>query len=275
MNRKSILLSVLVIWALIMSCNLPSAQPIANAVTEVPSLAPANEAQPATPTFTAITPLTETATVIVPSATTVPSATACTPIVVANSAVNVRSGPGTVYEIISFLNQGQSAKLAGKSMDGTWWYIEHPSPGAHGWVGGTVVTASCVPVDLMVVAAPPTPIPPTATKTNVPAPLFAVTSVTYSVSTWSDAGHTNCPRITANITVSSAGSVTYKWTRSDGAGGTGGTLVFAAAGTQSVTADWALGSVWAPAPNEWMGIYIDTPNHQDFGHANMPACTAP
>lgn len=114
---------------------------------------------------------------------------------------------------------------------------------------------------------------PTNTATTV-APVFSVTGVSYAVSTWSDAGHTNCPRITASITVNGAGNVDYHWVRSDGAG-TSGTLVFAAAGTQAVTADWALGSVWAPAPDEWMGIYIDTPNHQDFGHAVMPACTAP
>jgi hypothetical protein len=103
---------------------------------------------------------------------------------------------------------------------------------------------------------------------------FAVTSVSYVVSTWNSPGFVNCPKITASITVNGAGTVTYQWMRSDGPGTTG-TLIFGAAGTQAVSAEWALGSVWAPAPNEWMGIYIDTPNHQDFGHANMPACTSP
>lgn len=104
---------------------------------------------------------------------------------------------------------------------------------------------------------------------------FAVTSVTYSVSTWSSGGSVNCPRITANIATNGAGSVDYHWTRSDGADGSTATLVFGSAGTQSVSADWQLGSANAPAPDEWMGIYIDTPNNQDFGHAVMPACTTP
>ena len=117
--------------------------------------------------------------------------------------------------------------------------------------------------------------PATATSTLPPAIVFAVTGVTYSVSTWSSGGSVNCPRITANITTNAAGSVDYHWTRSDGAGGSTSTLVFGSAGTQSISADWQLGSVWAPAPDEWMGIYIDTPNHQDFGHAVMPACTTP
>ena len=108
-----------------------------------------------------------------------------------------------------------------------------------------------------------------------PPVVFSVTNVTYTVTTWSSGGSVNCPRITANITTSAAGSVDYHWTRSDGAGGTTTTLVFGSAGTQSVSADWQLGSVWAPAPDEWMGIYIDSPNHQDFNHAVMPACTSP
>jgi hypothetical protein len=124
-------------------------------------------------------------------------------------------------------------------------------------------------VDIKVQNATPTP-----TNTSVP-PIFAVTGVTYTVSTWSDATYTNCPRIAAKITVNGAGSVDYYWTRSDGASGTNGTLVFTGAGSQTVTADWALGSAAAGAPDEWMGIYIDNPNNQDFSHAVMPPCTAP
>ena len=81
--------------------------------------------------------------------------------VVANSAVNVRAGPGTVYDTVGGLNQGGSATVSGKSTDGTWWYID--TPGGHGWVSGSVVTASCIPASLVVVAAPPTPLPPSGT----------------------------------------------------------------------------------------------------------------
>lgn len=280
MKNYRVVFSMLVIWGMVLSCNMPFASPASpssevapSEVTDTPvsPSAPADtssptsaEASPPTPTFTPIT--------IVITATFQPTETPCVPKVVAPTPVNVRSGPGTIYEIIGGLSQGQSANIAGKSSDGTWWYIELPnSPNYHGWVGGTVVNASCVPASLAVIAAPPTP---TFTPTKVPA-IFAVTSVNYAVSKWSDAGHTDCPRITATITVNGPGSVTYSWTRSDGASSPSGTLTFDAAGSKSVSADWALGSVWAPAPAEWMGIYIDDPNHQDFGHANMPACTAP
>jgi hypothetical protein len=113
--------------------------------------------------------------------------------------------------------------------------------------------------------------PATVTSTTGP---FAVTSVNYVIGTWNSPGFVNCPKITANITTNGPGTVEYHWVHSDGPGSSG-TLVFISAGTQSVSVEWSLGSVWAPAPDEWMGIYIDTPNHQDFGHATMTPCTSP
>ena len=104
---------------------------------------------------------------------------------------------------------------------------------------------------------------------------FAVIHVTYSLSTWSDSGHTDCPRVTAQITTNDAGTVTYHWTRSDGSSASTATLNFGSAGTQSINYDWALGSVWN-GTTSWVGIYIDNPNHQDFGHKTFTtACTSP
>ncbi len=104
---------------------------------------------------------------------------------------------------------------------------------------------------------------------------FAVIHVTYTFSTWSDSGHTNCPRVTASITTNESGTVTYHWTRSDGASIPTNTLSFGSAGTQSINYDWALGHVWN-GTTSWVGIYIDSPNHQDFGHQTFTtACTSP
>ena len=114
-----------------------------------------------------------------------------------------------------------------------------------------------------------------AVATNTSAPVFAVTSVNYSLGTWNDGSHTNCPRVTANITTNAAGTVTYHWTRSDSSSSSTSTLVFGSAGTQSINYDWALGSVWA-GTTSWVGIYIDGPNHQDFSHLEFTtACTTP
>jgi len=111
----------------------------------------------------------------------------------------------------------------------------------------------------------------TATATTAP---FAVTSVNYILGTWSDATYTNCPRVTANITANGAGMVSYTWKTTSGTNPTK-TLNFAAAGTQSINYDWALGSVWNGTLN-FVGIYIDSPNHQDFGKLEFTtACTSP
>jgi Ig-like domain from next to BRCA1 gene len=104
---------------------------------------------------------------------------------------------------------------------------------------------------------------------------FAVTHVSYSLSTWSDAGHVNCPRVTAEITTSGPGTVTYHWTRSPSNTSSTDTLTFNSAGTKSINYDWALGSANSGTTN-WVGIYIDDPNHQDFGHKEFTtACTSP
>ena len=91
---------------------------------------------------------------------------------------------------------------------------------------------------------------------------FAVTSVNMSAS-----GGCGNFTINASITTNGAGSVTYHWIRSDGATDTAThpALVFSSAGTQSVSTNW-----YVSAHNSfWMDIYIDSPNHQQFGRANF------
>lgn len=115
--------------------------------------------------------------------------------------------------------------------------------------------------------------PATATNTSAPA-LFAVTSVNYVLGTWSDATRTNCPRITANITVNGPGTVNYEWKSSSGTNPPQ-SIIFAAAGTQSINYDWARGSANNGTPAS-VGIYIGSPNNQDFGKINFTtACTVP
>ena len=104
--------------------------------------------------------------------------------------------------------------------------------------------------------------------------VFAVVHVTYSTSVWNDSGHVNCPQITAHITTNGAGSVQYHWTDDGTGSATPQTLTYSSAGTQDVTWQWPLGSVWLGHSN-WAGIYIDLPNHQDFGHTAVTACTSP
>jgi hypothetical protein len=99
-------------------------------------------------------------------------------------------------------------------------------------------------------------------KVGVSSGPFAVTSVSMAVS-----GSCGGFNITANITTNGAGSVTYHWIRSDGAtdNATHAPVEFTGAGTQSVNTSWSTNASGA----KWMDIYIDGPNHQQFGRAEF------
>jgi uncharacterized protein YraI len=95
-----------------------------------------------------------------------------------NDKVNLRSGPGTTYEIVGKILKGEGATTTGKNPDGTWWQIEFAgAPGGAAWVFGELVQfagdAAALPV---VKVAPPDAAPqPTTvpTATPVPAPTTA------------------------------------------------------------------------------------------------------
>jgi uncharacterized protein YraI len=92
----------------------------------------------------------------------------CTPNVTANTMINVRNGPGTVYSIIGSLNEGQGATVAGKNVEGTWWYILYPSaPDGHGWVAGSFTTSDCISLSLPVIPSSSLPVPFVAAIINV------------------------------------------------------------------------------------------------------------
>jgi len=98
-------------------------------------------------------------------------------------------------------------------------------------------------------------------KVGVSGP-FAVTSVSMAVS-----GSCGSFNITANITTNGPGSVTYHWIRSDGATDTAThtAVEFTEAGTKSVSTSWSTTASGA----KWIDIYIDGPNHQQFGRADF------
>jgi hypothetical protein len=94
---------------------------------------------------------------------------------------------------------------------------------------------------------------------------FAVTSVTFNTER-SGSCAAGKYTVTATITVNKGGLVTYTWIRSDGATGpaNSGSLEFDKAGNQSITFEWTTG-----ASGLWVDLYIDEPNHQQFGRAML------
>jgi Ig-like domain-containing protein len=104
---------------------------------------------------------------------------------------------------------------------------------------------------------------------------FAVTHVTYTYSTITNGSNHDCPDVTAHITTNGAGDVQYHFTRSDGATASTQTLHFGSASTQDVDEAWYLPTA-AGSANRWIGIYVDSPNHQDFGHQSFTTtCSSP
>ncbi len=107
---------------------------------------------------------------------------------------------------------------------------------------------------------------------KVPSATFSVTGVTLS------ADHTNiegaCPQTFtyyADISTSAAGTVTYYFTRSDGATGSTQSIVFDSEDTDTVSGTWSIGTTGS----YWVKIYIDTPNHQLFGPVNLTLTCTP
>jgi TolB protein len=93
------------------------------------------------------------------------------PLLIAQSTVNVRAGPGTNYPVIGQLAARQSAKITGRNASNEWWQIDFDR--GVGWVSASVVEETIGALAAIpVVAAPPTPTsPPTATAPPMENPL--------------------------------------------------------------------------------------------------------
>ncbi len=176
----------LIIFSLLMAaCNLPTNS---NSTTAESSETPNVDIIGTAVQLTTAAKMTELADTVTVSVTETPpstltetpgptsSPTPCTPIVTATTTANVRSGPDTAYGVVGSLANGATANIAGRNDANTWWYIE--LSGGHAWVSGSVVTASCLPATLQIVAAPPLP---TATVTPEPtgAPDLVATGIQY------------------------------------------------------------------------------------------------
>lgn len=91
-----------------------------------------------------------------------------------NSAMNIRGGPGTNYNVIGSANAGQRFAVTGKNPAGDWWQINFN--GQAGWVFAQLVTGENtggVQVAANIPAAPvapPTNTPAPAAPTNTPVP---------------------------------------------------------------------------------------------------------
>lgn len=125
----------------------PTAAPTAISTPE-PTLVPTTEPSPAEVAAMTVTP--EPSPAVTPGVTVI------------NDFVNLRAGPGTNYDLVGRLNQGQTARVTGKSSDGRWWQVS--IEGKTVWVSGQFVQANDAANGVDVAQAPPAPTlaPPTA-----------------------------------------------------------------------------------------------------------------
>lgn len=154
MQKQKIIIPLILIGLVMISCNLPL-------IGAKPTSTPTETSSIPTNTLPFVATTDAPPTVQPPTATVEIPPTACTPQVKANTPVNIRSGPGTVYSIVNALAEGATTPVNGRNVESTWWYVGYP--GGVGWISASVVTASCIPNNLTVVAAPPTPLPATGT----------------------------------------------------------------------------------------------------------------
>lgn len=101
-----------------------------------------------------------------PTATDTPAA----PYVLADKAINLRSGPGTNYPVMETASAGKQYEITGRNPDGTWFQICCIN-NATAWVAKSVVTVGGDTNSVTIAANIPTP-PPTQTPrpTSPPAP---------------------------------------------------------------------------------------------------------
>ena len=81
------------------------------------------------------------------------------PLVTAVTDTSCRFGPGTVYEVVGYLLEGESALVYGRDQEGLWWWVQLPMRLDDCWVTDVTVNINFSPDELPYAPAPPTPIP--------------------------------------------------------------------------------------------------------------------
>ena len=115
-----------------------------------------NQAQSAAiPTIESVPSITPMASVT-PATQSTP--TPSNPTATARLDVNCRFGPGTVYEVLGFLLNGQSAPINARNLAASWWRIKLDN-GTLCWVDKDLVEVNGDTSGVPIVEAPPTPTP--------------------------------------------------------------------------------------------------------------------
>jgi len=185
-NNKSIFVVAVAFILIATSCNLPSnindEQPLEAVNTKV-ALTLTSSALLSPPTSTPTsTQMSEPPTAVPPTATSapvevLPSATPNGSFFVVDVGANCRSGPDTVYDIITSFTAGAYLPLTGHNSDSSWWYVSTGSSNC--WISASTGHVSGPTGSLPVVAAPPTPTAPATNGPLLSNPVALVAELSY------------------------------------------------------------------------------------------------
>lgn len=115
----------------------------------------------------------------IPTVTGTPRGVIATVYLDQEESINVRSGPGTLYDIVGTLLPGQEAPVKGRTSDGDWLLINYPgAPNNQGWIYTNLVDLS--PGEVSIVEIPPTVTP---LVTNTINPTLAAQFITTPIPT--------------------------------------------------------------------------------------------
>lgn len=111
-----------------------------------------------------------------------------TPSAIAKSDLEIRTGPGDVYDLMGFLPAGAEAEIISRDETNEWWQIKTSLAGASvGWIRAgedysEAADTTNVPIALApstpTPTPPPAPVPDTPTPTEMPAPATPTPTVT-------------------------------------------------------------------------------------------------
>ena len=133
-----------------------------------------------------------------------------------NTGLNLRSGPGTVYDRVGLVAGGAVVPIIGRVGDNTWWQVRYGI--TVGWISGQYTSIYGICSSIPVISVPPTPTPtgstptavPTLTRTPPPVPTITVTPGRADLVISSIAGPTNttvaASPVTYSVTITNTGS---------------------------------------------------------------------
>ena len=168
------LFGLLILLAFMSGC-IPQSTATLAPVTETATamqIVPTYTNTPSPPTSTATLQPSATSTPTPPptkSPTSTPSPTATKEPAALTTDQNsiCRSGPGTVYDVVTYLVEGTQADVEGRIEDDSWWLIQVPEVEAACWVSAVLVSVQGDIERLPVLTPPPLPtLSPTPTLTS-------------------------------------------------------------------------------------------------------------